>query len=285
MNDLKHSKILFLSYKDITIEPHLHGEDRYLFKLFAQLRANEINADICCLPENTIQVSPQGKMSSLKSYEEIVADYDVVLLHCVSPKMLLRAKFKSDFKLVMPVYFLWNKASSLTFNLKGLMGNLIWQPLISNYIVTSTRILDGLKKRGLFRKIYLIPPTYECKYCNKIENANKLKKLKKSLPQKIRAVYIGSLNEKRFSINDAVLKLREFGIKDCALDVYTNSSIKQGTYNFGNIIFNVRKKLLLDNEKCKVLSEAHLFIAPKPETTMDPSLSVMEAEYHGNIII
>ena len=283
--DLKQSKALLLSNRDVTLEPHLRGEDYYIYKLVEQLKKSGIRADTFCLSKSRTKCYQQAKMNNIENIENLVKKYDVVLLHCISPFELLRAKFKYNLKLIMPVYFLGNKASSFVFNLKGLLGNTFWQPMISDYIATSPRVMKGLRVRGIFRKIYLIPPVYECKYCNPSENVNKLKKLKKRLPQKIKAVYIGSLNDKRFPLASAIRKLQSYGVSVCTLDVYTASPIEQETYAVSNVMVNVRKEILSDKEKCKVLREAHLFVAPKRQTTMDPSISVMEAIYHGDIVI
>jgi len=283
--DLRQSKVLILSNRDVTVEPRLRGEDYYVYKLLEQLKKSGIRADTFYLSKNRTKFYQQEKMNNMENIENVVKKYDVILLHCISPFKLLKAKFKYNLKLIMPVFFLWNKVSSAFFNLKGLLGNIFWQLIISDYIATSSRVMKGLRVRGILRKIYLIPPVYECKYCNPIENANKLRKLKKRLPRKIKVVYIGSLNDKRFPLDSAVRKLRSYGASVCTLDVYTTSPIEQETYAVSNVTVNIKKKILLDKEKCKVLREAHLFIAPKRQTTMDPSMSVMEATYHGDIVI
>lgn len=279
------SRVLLLSERNITVGPYLKGEDYFMNKLLGHLRAGGILADVFYLSKGVKGGYYSGETGKLEKLESLVGKYDLIILHCISPLRLLRAKTKYGVKLGMPVFFLWNNASSLLFNLKGVIGNTFWQPIINEYIVTSSEIERGLRARGVFKKINLISPTYDCKYCNVVENGKKLANLKRQLPKSVRAVYIGSLNVNRFSVDGAVKKLQSFGDCECNLDIYTESSIEEETFTVGNVTVNIKSKILSDEEKCKVLRGAHLFIAPKRHTTMDPPLSVMEASFHGNIVI
>jgi hypothetical protein len=169
--------------------------------------------------------------------------------------------------------------------LKNLIAATFWQIAVNEYIATSPGIARGLRLRGVFRRIYLVTPVYECEYCNPLRNIEKLRRLKEELPSKVKAVYIGSLNPKRFSLTDVVNSFNDDEQRLYELTVYTATPVLEKTSRIGRVQVKFVRKILSDAEKCRVLSESHLLIAPKRGTTMDPSITEMEAEYHGNIVI
>jgi hypothetical protein len=279
------SKVLVLTNRDIMVYPHVYGEDYYIHELMELLKKSGIGVGIAVFSNKGPKWYSGEKAKAIQNMEDLVKNYVVLLLHGVSPLKILRLKFKYNLKLVMPVFFLWNRASSAVFNLKGLVGNTFWQLIISCYIATSPRIVRGLRLRGVLRRIYFLPPMYKCKYCDPVQNAKKLKNLKKRLPLKVKVTYIGSLNNKRFPLVSVVKKLQNYRVGSYELAIYTTSQVREEAYTISNVKVDVKRKILSDKEKCKVLQESHLFIAPKPQTTMDPSISVMEATYHGDIVI
>lgn len=279
-----HDKVLLATNKDIAVKPHLHGEDYYIYTLLARLKKNGISVHTAVFSKNTVKFYEQNKIENIQNMGTIMENYRRVLLFNVSPFKLLKLKFKYKLKLVMVVIFLWNKASSAISNVRSFVGDTLWQLIVDEYIATSPAVARGLKRRGIFRKIYLIPPVYTCKYCDWMENAKKLKRLEKRLPRRVRALYIGSLNPKRFSLVNVINRLRNDEERTYELNIYTSTPTRERAYKIGNVEVNVLMKILSDEEKCRVLRESYLFIAPNSGTTMDPSLSVIEAKYHGNII-
>jgi uncharacterized protein (UPF0216 family) len=93
------------------------------------------------------------------------------------------------------------------------------------------------------------------------------------------------MSPKRFPLTQIIEALNRDEQRKYKLRIYTASQVKEETYQKGNIEVTIIKKTLSDEEKCKILRDSHIFIAPAIGTTMVPSISVMEAEYHGNIVI
>ncbi|MEM2741631.1 MAG: hypothetical protein QXD95_05725, partial [Nitrososphaeria archaeon] len=166
------------------MKPCLYGEDYYIQKIIEELRLNGISVDI-------IVMSNQRHLSNIL---KIARNYDVFILHNISPWKVFKAKIKHGIKIVMPVYFLWNKSSPLIYNLISRMGLTLWQLIIDEYIVPSPQIAKGLRLQGIFKRICFKPPAYKCEYCNPEENFKKLMKLREELPPYVKVTYIGSLS-------------------------------------------------------------------------------------------
>ena len=270
--------MLFACNRDITLKPHLHGEDYYAYTLFTKLRENRVSVDIAVFSDNAVKFYGQDNREDAQTIDETLRRYDSFLLHGVSPLRLLGVKLRYKVKLLMLVIFLWNRATSNIFNLRWLAGKTLWQPVIDGYVVTSPTLVKGLRCQGIFRRIYVIPPVYECKYCHSRQNAENQRN---RLPQRVKAVYLGSLGPKRFPLVDVIRSLSSDRTRTYELDIYTTTQTPQKTFRIGNVEVNLYNQILSDEEKCRVLRESHLFIAPRDGTTMNPSMSIMEAEYHG----
>lgn len=284
-NTLTQDKILLVTERDITLKPHLYGEDYYIYTLLKELKKTGIYVDIAVFPENSMRFYEQRKMKRMQDIEPITKSYDAIILHNVSPFKLLRAKFKYKFKLIMPVYFVWNKSSPAISNVRWLVGDTLWQLIVNEFIATSPTVVRGLKIRGIFKKIRLIPPVYRCEYCDLRKNRTKLIMLKKRFPKNVKAVYIGSLNHERLPLVKIENGLNSNNKRVYEVDIYTATPTKERTYEIGNVRVNIVRKILSDEEKCIVLCQSHLFIAPKRGTTMEPSISVIEAKHHGNVVV
>jgi hypothetical protein len=281
---LRNKRVLVITNRNLNQRPFVFGEDQYVFGLMQELQQNGIQAETFWLAKKSSAQALKGK--KITDLKKVVENYDVIVLHGISPFLLLGAKLKYRLNIVMPVYFLWNKTLPLGSNLKAVLGSTLWQLAVSHYLATSPRVMKGLIARGIFRKIFLIPPTYKCICCNPNLNSHKLSALKAHLPEEVRAVYIGSMENTRFSIDSAIIALRNIKLNSCTLDIYTATArAKQEKIVFGNITVNVTKRLLSEKEKCEVLRDAQIFIAPKFQSTMNPPMCVLEAEYHGNIVI
>jgi hypothetical protein len=170
-------------------------------------------------------------------------------------------------------------------NLRWSLGRLLWQPVLEEYIATSPHVASGLTKQGVFRRIYLIPPTYFCENCDANQHTSKLEQLRRSLPSTVHAIYIGKIRRQRFPLADVMNRLRSDPRRIYELDIYTATPIEERSYKIDNVRINIHRRILSEAQKCDVLSRSHLFVAPKLGTTMDPPLSVLEARYHGNIVL
>jgi hypothetical protein len=263
----------------------VYGEDYYVLTLMKLIRGMGGSVDVASLSMDGVRLYKHGNFASMKSINDVAKDYDVIILHNVSPRKIIEAKIKYRIKVIMPIYFLWNKTSPLIHNLIGRMGTTMWQFIVDGYVVPSPLIYKGLRFQGIFKKIYIIPPLYKCPYCNFEENIKKRSMLERRLPVYVKVVYIGSLNLKRLPLKEVV----EMFIKDRGrtyeIIIYTADNVSEKVYDVKNVRVRIINRILSTEEKCRILQGSHMFIAPRHETTMIPSISVMEAEYHGNIIV
>ena len=67
------------------------------------------------------------------------------------------------------------------------------------------------------------------------------------------------------------------------LTVYTASPVKEQLWQEIGSNVEVVSKRLSEKENWN-LKKSHVFVAPRKSTTMEPTISIIEAEYHGNII-
>jgi hypothetical protein len=249
------------------------------------LRKITNNVDLAVLYRDKIRVYRNGNLISVENIDDLIKDYNLIILHNVSPYKIIRARTKYGIKVIMPIYLLWNRASPLIYSLLSRIGITLWQFIVDGYIASSPLICKGLRLQGVFKKIYIIPPYYKCLYCNFEENIKKRYMLGKKIPNYVKVVYIGSVDLRRLPLIEVVKKFMEDQRRNYEITIYTADNISEKVYKIKNVKIKIINKILSDEEKCKILRESHMFIAPRQGTTMTPSISVMEAEYHGNIII
>ena len=278
---LNANHVFLVSNRDITVKPFLYGEDFYIHGITSKLEKYGISVDYAILQGKKIKYKGQNATVNIG---DIVNEHSVIILHNVSPFYALKAKIKKKVRIVMPVYFLWNKSSSLKDTFRTSFGVLFWQPVIDVYLVPSPNLAVALKKRGIIRPIMVLPPEYKCPYCDYTDNLKKRMKLERQLPRVVKAVYIGSLQPRRLPLKKVLETLNRDEQRTYRLTIFTASKVKEESYRIGNAEVNICRRILSGEEKCKILRESHVFIAPAKGTTMEPSISVIEAEYHGNII-
>jgi len=278
-------KILILSNRDILSKSYIYGEDYYIRTLMELLRKMDNNVDLAVLYRDKIRVYRGENLLSVESIDDLIKDYNLVVLHNVSPYEIIRARIKYNIKVIMSIYLLWNRASPLIYNLLSRIGVTLWQFIVDGYIASSPLIYRKLRLQGVFKKIYVIPPYYKCPYCSFEENIKKRYMLGKKSPAYVKVVYIGSVNLRRLPLIEVVKKFMEDQRRNYEITIYTADNVGEKVYKIKNVEIKIINKILSEEEKCKILWESHMFIAPRQGTTMIPSISVMEAEYHGNIII
>lgn len=288
IDDLTYGRILVLANRDVTMKPCMYGEDYYIQMLVNTLKVNRANVDIA-MPLNREEFKVymrEGGNKIISTIDEIIRGYDILILHNISPRKVLRAKIKyKKIKIIMPVYFLWNKGTPVITNIRNRIGLTLLQFIIDEYLVPSPKMVKSLRLQGIIKKIRFIPPVYRCKYCSFEKNKEKLERLKAGLPEKVKVVYIGSFSLPRLALLDVIKMFSKDQSRTYEVTIYTATPIKEGVYRINNVKVSIVRKVLSDGEKCRILSSSHLFIAPRRGTTMEPSISVMEAEHHGNIII
>jgi len=278
-------RVLIFSNRDLSSKPYLYGEDHYISALIELLKKMGNNVDIAVLFKDKIKVFKGENVISVESIDNLIKEYDLILLHNISPYKIIRVKIKYNIRVFMPIYFLWNRTSPLIYNLLSRAGITLWQFIVDAYIAPSSLIYKGLRLQGVFKKIYVIPPYYKCIFCNFEENIKKRYMLEKKIPNYVKVVYIGSVNLRRLPLIEVVKKFIKDQRRYYEITIYTADNISEKEYNIRNVKIQIISKILSEEEKGKILQESHMFIAPRPGTTMIPSISVMEAEYHGNIII
>jgi len=268
-------QVLLLSNRNITVKPFLYGEDYYIHAVISELEKRGIPVKMKVINRcNRVKNPP---------YPEVDKN-TLVILHNVSPIHVCKLKMRKKFRVLMPVYFLWNRAASPLSNLRTIFGSVFWQFVVDEYLVPSPNLAEKLKKLGVVRKIRILPPKYSCPFCHQKDNLKKMELLKAELPNVVKAVYIGFINHKRFPLRKIIEKLNRDLKRKYELTIYTASPVREKTYCKGNVEVRIVRTKLSEKEKCKVLRESHIYIAPEKGTTMEPSISVIEAEYHGNII-
>lgn len=275
--------VLLVCNRDVTNGPHLYGEDYYIHDLMSKLEKSGFIVDLAFFQRDRLEI--KNKALKIGGIEDFVCKNSAIILHNVSPFYALKAKMRKKAKLVMPVYFLWNKSSSLKDNLRTNFGVLFWQPVIDAYLVLSPNLAIALKKRGIIRPIIVQPPEYKCPYCDYTDNIRKRMKLERQLPKVVKAVYIGSLKPKRLPFKKIVKTLNMDRERMYIWTIFTASKVKEWSYRMGNVEINIYRRILSNEEKCRILRESHVFIAPMKGSTMEPSISMIEAEYHGAVVM
>jgi hypothetical protein len=281
---LRDSKVLILTNRDIMNHPRMHGEDSYIYGLYTRLKVHRIEVDVALTvlgKPALVRASQANRVGSLPS----LGDYDVIVLHNVSPLWAIRERVKLNTRLLMPVYFLWNKDFHAVGNLRVAIGTWLWQCRVNGFIVASTQIGTTMKRRGVTRKIYFIPPTYACPYCDITKNSEKHLRLTSRLPDRIIVVYIGSIGTRRFHYMSIMNYFYSHPGKKYEFHVYTAALARDATFVHDNVTVNIHQRILSEREKCEVLSQSHMFVAPASGTTMEPPISVIEARHHGNLIL
>jgi len=274
-----HSRVLIIGNRDV-FKINTYGEDYYIRSLIDIL--TDLKCDVKFVKFNRRDNNKKEIIKLVKN-----EGFRHVLLHNVSLlDFYTLRKHNPSLLLVLIIYFTWNRSMPFHRNLLNNIGISIESRLADFLIVTSENIARELKFLGVKNKIITLPPHYECKYCSLRKNIMKYEKLLRELPRIVKATYIGSLNRKRFPLAK-IIKLMRRDNRLFNLTIYTADNIGGHNYtiNYGNIKVRIVKKILSEEEKCSILSDSHVFIAPCPRTTMDPPISVLEALYHGNIII
>ncbi len=273
-------QVLILSNRDLDVRPFLWGEDYYISSLMSQLKRKGIHVDTAIVSGKKIRVNGS---SIDENVDEVVHNFTTIILHSNSLSLIFKSRTQNKFKLIMPVYFLKNKCLPTFANLINGFRPLFWQRTVDEYLVASPTIASSLRKIGIIKTINVVPPAYVCPYCNRDGSAGKEELFTKQLPTTVCAVYIGAVLPERFDLKSTVNALeRNFG--KYKLTVYTASPVKERLWQENGSTVEVIRKRLSEKEKCEVLKKSHVFVAPKKGTTMEPTISVIEAEYHGNII-
>jgi len=282
VNTLVAKRVLLVSNRDVTVKPFLYGEDYYIHTIVSGLQRRGIPVDFAIFHGK--KTESHGRNVAI-DIEEIVDDRTVVILHNISPFRVCKTKMKKKTRVVMPVYFIWNRISSIYTNLRGILGLSFWQSIVDEYLVPTPSLAERLRKLGIVRRVSILPPEYTCSHCNHIDNLRKRAYLKTQLPRVVEVVYIGSMNPKRFPLAKVIGVLNRDNQREYKLRIYTASQIREETCKRGNVEIRIIERILSEEDKCKILRKSHVFIAPAKGTTMEPSISAMEAEYHGNIVV
>jgi glycosyltransferase involved in cell wall biosynthesis len=276
IDTLSAKKVLLVSNRDLTMKPFLYGEDYYMHTLAMELEKRKIQVDYLIVPKHNF--------CKLSIDINKIDNKELVILQHASPFWLFKAIIKKKIRVVKAVYLAKQKVS-LSTKLRRKLRYLLWQPIIDEYLVPSLILADTLRKLGVVRRISVIPPEYTCIHCSYSENLRKKVDLTKRLPVTVEAVYIGTLTQKRFPLTQILETLNRDCQRTYNLKIYTTSHVKAETYQKGNVEITIIRKKLSDEEKCKILRKSHIFVAPAKNSTIEPPISVIEAEYHGNIII
>ena len=279
IDNLKAKKVLLLSSRDLRTKPLLYGEDNYMSTFMSELRARAIPFAFLLVDES------KGTGNLLTEIDHFVDNETLIILHNVSPFYIIKVKFNKKPRVVMPVYFLSNRVCSMLHNLNNRFGPIFWQLLVDEYLVASPAVAEGLKKVGMIRKINIVPPQYSCAYCNYMTNQNRKSHKNGILPSIVNVVYIGKVTEKRFPLLKIIKTMNDDKKRNYKLVIYTSSTIDDQKFQSGNVEVTMFHKKLSEKDKCEILSTCDTFIAPSRLTTMDPPISVIEAEYHGAIVL
>lgn len=273
-------QVLIISNRDLDEKPFLFGEDYYISSLMSQLERKGIYVDTAIVSGKKLRVS--GSCID-ENVDEVVHSFTTIILHSNSLSLIFKSRMQNKFKLIMPVYFLKNKCLPTFENMINGFRPLFWQTTVDEYLVASPTIAYSLRKIGVAKTINVVPPAYVCLYCNRGDSAGKTKLFMKQLPTTVYAVYIGPILPNRFDLKSTVNSLeRNFG--KYKLTVYTASPVKEQLWQENGSTVEIVCKRLSEKEKCEALTKSHVFVAPRKNTTMEPTISIIEAEYHGNII-
>ena len=276
------NQVLLLSNRNIAARPFLYGEDYYMHTLMSKFA--ELGVSVHIITEHKRNTNSIEAKFRTKSIDEMNDKNTLVILHNTSPYHVCKMRISKRTKVLVPIYFIGHKAFPIHSRLKGIMGLLLWQPLVDEYLVSSLSLAQGLKRLGIIKKINVVRPEYSCSYCDHNENMDKGFNLKRHLPKVVNMVYIGSMSEKRFPLKSLVDGLKRDMERQYKLRIYTASQVPGASYHEGNVEIRILPRRLTNEEKCEILRKSHVFIAPTPGTTMNPSISVIEARFHGNLI-
>ncbi|HVP92541.1 MAG TPA: hypothetical protein VMS94_02230 [Acidobacteriota bacterium] len=276
-------RVLFISNRDLNEKPFLYGEDYYISTFMLESKKKRIPVDLAVLEKNKVKINGQDTTPTI---DKDLESYTVLLIHNISPFHVLSSKIRYRPKIIMPVYFLSNRSSSLLDNSKWIIAPFLWQPMINEYLVPSSILAQGLRRNAVIRHISVVPPVYSCPYCNPADNLEKKELLKTHLPETANVVYIGQMLSERVDLSKITEALgHNHANKKYRLTIYTMSQVKEQIYCENSIRIAIIRKRLSAKEKCEILRESHIFIAPAKGTTMEPSISVIEAEHHGNLVL
>lgn len=275
-------RILFLSNKDFVTRYFLHGEDYYINTIITELTRRGSWVDIGVFRNKRVHINDEPET---KEIDEAISPGTIMILQGLSPFYFWKLKIKKKARIILPVYFLWNRTCTSLDNLRTALGPIFWQIAVDEYLVPSPSVAESLRRMGIFRKLTILPPHYLCPYCKREEHVKKKELLERALPSVVKIVYIGSLIPKRFSLSKVLKTLNRDVDRKYKLAIYTFSQIEEQTFCTGNVETRITCGVLDEREKCRILSDSHVFIAPAKHTTMEPPISVIEAEYHGNIIM
>jgi hypothetical protein len=262
-----------------------------MYTLILSFEKRGIDVDVLMLPQPGAGSETHAKFlktsdsrdTSSRNIEDLIHKDTLVFLHNVSPFHIIKAKIRKKCKVVVPIYFVWNLEGSIFSNTKGIIGQFLWQPLVNQYLATSAEVAQRLRRIGIARNVTVVGPEYSCPYCDRVDYVSK-KKYMMQLPV-VKMVYIGAMKPKRFPLQKILQVLNSDRERQYDLKIFTSSEVNEGRFRRGNVDVSVIKKKLSDFEKCGILKESHFFIAPTKGTTMEPPISVTEAEYHGNVIV
>lgn len=274
-------RILLISNRDLNEKPFLHGEDYYISNFILEFKKKRIPVDLAVLEKNKVKINGRGAATTI---DENLESYTVLVIHNISPFHVVKSKIRCRHKMIMPVYFLSNRSSSIFDNSKWIIAPFLWQPIIDEYLVPSSILAQGLRRRGVTRHISVVPPAYSCPYCNPADNFEKKELLRTHLPETVNVVYIGQMLPERVDLTRITNALGRNLRNRYSLVVYTMSPVKEQMYNVDNVDVKIIRRKLSEKEKCEILRESHVFVAPAKGTTMEPSISIIEAEYHGNLV-
>lgn len=255
--------------RDLSKVPHLYGEDFYISSIIAYLGTKGMTVRTSVVEKDGAPFSSSSKSS-------------LVILHNVKPSLLHEL---SGGKILSPVYFIWNKTLPISTNLRILLGPLFFQRKVSAFVVASRHMAKMLKVLGVARRrVIVVPVLYKCPNCSERGRIENPKTTDHHASGFLKAIYIGSLNEKRFSLARAVDKLSySYNSPKIELSIYTTSKVENKSFfkERRNLEVKIFHGTISDKEKCQLLSESDIFVAPSSHTTMEPPISVIEAKYHG----
>jgi len=182
--------------------------------------------------------------------------------------------------------------------MRGRLGISLSKYFVDYFIVTSKDLLY-LIKRLLFPKssntiIKIIPP-----FVPVIKHNHAL--LTPSVIEhkdKVSITYIGTVSKERVDLINAIHHVYEIlNPSKISVDIITLDYDRKYLADFlrnvkdrkiasrCNIAIRVDVRYLPENKKCSILAKSDFFITPNPLATMRPSISVLEAFYHGTIPI
>ena len=292
----KHNKIVIVtnerflhSYKRKRI---IYGEDYYLFGLLKILK--QLHYDFILLSEHSF-LQNYNRLLCIKNVSIMFSNVSLVKLLIRKPKII---KALNRSRVLNIVYFLDHITNNLMERMRGRLGISLSKYFVDYFIVTSKDLLY-LIKRLLFPKssntiIKIIPP-----FVPVIKHNHAL--LTPSVIEhkdKVSITYIGTVSKERVDLINAIHHVYEIlNPSKISVDIITLDYDRKYLADFlrnvkdrkiasrCNIAIRVDVRYLPENKKCSILAKSDFFITPNPLATMRPSISVLEAFYHGTIPI